>query len=305
MRRKLIECVANFSEGRDPEVVNSIVRAVEAGAGAKVLHVTADADHNRCVVTFAGTPDAVLPAAVRAVAEAVRRVDLTRHTGVHPRLGAADVVPLVPVENVTLEDCAELAHRLGDEIWHALGVPVYFYEAAALRPERRLLESVRRGGFEGVREALAAGDDTRRPDIGGPHLHPTAGAVIVGARKFLVAWNVNLASTDLQVARTIARSIRASSGGFPHLKALGLALESRGQVQVSMNLTDFDVTPMHVVFEAIREKAAELGVEIAGTEIIGLLPRAVLERAAASYFRFENFAPDVVLEQKVESLLRL
>jgi glutamate formiminotransferase/glutamate formiminotransferase/formiminotetrahydrofolate cyclodeaminase len=303
--RKLIECVANFSEGRDAAVVEAVSRAVEQDPGVRVLDATLDADHHRCVVTFAGTPEAVLPAAVRAVGEAVRRIDLNRHSGVHPRLGAADVLPLVPVENITLEECAELAHRLGDEIWRALAVPVYFYEAAALRPERRLLESVRKGGFEGVREAVASGDTSRRPDIGGPALHPTAGAVIVGARKFLIAWNVNLDSTDLAAAKAIAKAIRASSGGFPHLKALGLPLESRRQVQVSMNLTDFDVTPMHVVFEAIRRKAGELGVEIAGTEIIGLLPRAALERAAASYFRFENFAPEVVLEQKVESMLRL
>ncbi len=305
MRRRIIECVANFSEGRDPAVVEAIARAVENGPGVRVLHLTRDTDHHRSVVTFAGTPEAVLPAAVRAVAEAVARIDLTRHSGVHPRLGAADVVPLVPVENVSLEECVGLAHQLGHEIWRALGVPVYFYEAAAVRPERRLLENVRRGGFEGIRDALASGDESRRPDTGGPELHPTAGAVIVGARKFLIAWNVNFASTDLAAAKAIARSIRASSGGFAHVKALGLPLVSRGQVQVSMNLTDFDVTPMHVVFEAIRTQARELGVEIAGTEIIGLLPRAVLERAAASYLQFENFSPDVVVEHKVESLLRL
>ena len=179
---------------------------------------------------------------------------------------------------------------------------MYFYEAAAIRPERVLLENVRRGGFEVLRDAVSR-DPSRRPDIGGPELHPTAGAVIVGARKLLIAWNVNLATTDLSVAKTIAREIRASSGGFPHLKALGLLLQTRGQVQVSMNLTDFDVTPMHVVFEAIRQRADAMGVEIAGTEIIGLIPRAAIERAAEAWFRFENFSPEIVLEQRVHTAL--
>ncbi|MDZ4797491.1 MAG: glutamate formimidoyltransferase [Bryobacteraceae bacterium] len=304
MRRKLIECVANFSEGRDAAVVEEIARAIERQAGARVLHLTLDADHHRSVITFAGTPEAVLPAAVRAVAAALARIDLTRHTGVHPRLGAADVVPLVPLENITLEECVGLAHKLGDEIWRGLGIPVYFYEAAALRPDRRLLENVRRGQFEGVRDLVSA-DESRRPDLGGPHLHPTAGAVIVGARKFLIAWNVNLDSADLAAAKAIARFIRASTGGLPHVKALGLALESRGQVQVSMNLTDIEVTPMHLVFDRIRTKAREMGIAIAGTEIIGLLPRAVLEQAAAAYFQFENFRPEAVLERRVESVLGL
>ncbi|MBC7926594.1 MAG: glutamate formimidoyltransferase [Bryobacteraceae bacterium] len=288
MRKRLIECVANFSEGRDQAVIQAIVDAVEADGQAWVLHTTSDADHHRSVVTFVGAPESVVAAAARAVAVAVERIDLRRHEGVHPRIGAADVIPLVPIEDITLDECADLAHGLGEDIWRTTGVPVYFYEAAALRRERVRLEVVRKGGLA--------------PDIGGPELHPTAGAVIIGARKILIAWNVNLATRDLSVARSIARSIRASSGGFPHVKALGLPLLSRGQVQVSMNLTDFDATPMHVVFEAIRSRAHDAGVRIAGTEIIGLLPSAALERAAEAFFQFENFTAETVLETRLRSI---
>jgi glutamate formiminotransferase len=302
MRRRIVECVANFSEGRDQRVVDAIVETIGRGPRIAVLHQTADADHNRCVITFAGSPESVSSAAVRAVAAAAQLIDLRRHTGVHPRLGAADVVPFVPVEGITLAECAELAHRTGEEIWRTVGVPVYFYEAAARTPERVQLESVRRGGFEGLREAVRT-DPSRRPDIGGPELHPSAGAVIVGARKFLIAWNVNLETADLTVARAIARKTRASSGGFRCVKALGLSLASRGQVQVSMNLTDYEQTPMHTVFDAIRGEAEMMGVAIAGTEIIGLLPRAALEGAAERYFSFENFSRGSVLEQRIEDLL--
>jgi glutamate formiminotransferase len=300
--RKLVECVANFSEGRDAAVIDSIAEAISRGAGAAVLHRTSDPDHNRSVITFAGTPDGVAAAAVRAVAKASELIDLNSHVGVHPRLGAADVVPLVPLEGTTIDECVALAHRVGDEIWSMHRIPVYFYEAAALIPGRERLENVRRGGFEGIRDALAT-DLTRRPDVGGPDLHETAGAVIVGARKFLIAWNVNLASTNLEAARSIARKIRQSSGGLPAVKALGLRLESRGQVQVSVNLTDFELTPLHRVFQEISTEASSLGIEIAGTEIIGLIPRAALEAAAEAHMRFENFAPSVVVERRIDEVL--
>jgi glutamate formiminotransferase len=283
-------------------VVAEIAAAIESVDGARVLHTTLDADHHRSVITFAGAPESVVEGAVRAVTAATVRIDLTQHSGVHPRLGAADVVPLVPVEGVTLDECRTMALELGRQIWQRCRVPVYFYEAAATNPERMRLENVRRGGFEVIRDVVIH-DPSRRPDVGGPELHPTAGAVIVGARKFLIAWNVNLATSDLSVAKSIAREIRASSGGFPHLKALGLPLQTRGQVQVSMNLTDFEVTPMHVVFDAIRKRAREMGVEIAGTEIIGLIPRAAIERAAEAWFRFENFSSEKVLEQRVQMAL--
>src|SRR5579884_2191205 len=275
MARQIIECVPNFSEGRDEAKVHRIERAIR-DSGVLVLRTEMDADHNRSVITFAGPPDAVFQAALRAISEAARLIDLSQHAGVHPRIGAADVVPFVPIEGVTLEDCAKLAHRAGEEVWRLLHIPVYFYEAAALRPERRNLEYIRRGDFEAAARA-ALSDPERAPDVGGPGLHPTAGAVMIGARKLLIAWNINLRTEDLSIAKAIARKIRASSGGFPCVKALGLPLESRGLTQVSMNLTDFEVTPAHIVFETVHREAAAAGVEIDGTEIIGLIPARALQ----------------------------
>jgi glutamate formiminotransferase len=300
--RRLVECVANFSEGRDQQVVEAIVKAIDEGAGVVILHRTMDSDHHRSVITFAGNPEAVSAAAVRAVEAACQHIDLTRHRGVHPRIGAADVVPFVPISGVTLEECVHLAWATGEEIWRRVKVPVYFYEAAARRPERTRLEAVRRGEFEQL--LLDSANPERAPDIGGPGLHPTAGAVIVGARKFLIAWNVNLATTNITVARRIARSIRASSGGFPHVKALGLELASRGQTQVSMNLTDFEATPLHTVYAEIRRLAAVSGVEVAGTEIIGLVPKAALEQAAAAYLSIEGFEPSVIIENRLAEALQ-
>ncbi|HYO81247.1 MAG TPA: glutamate formimidoyltransferase, partial [Bryobacteraceae bacterium] len=290
MARRIIECVANFSEGRDSSVVDALAEAVRRGHGVALLHRTSDPDHNRSVLTFAGDPESVMAAAVRAVRVAAERIDLTRHQGVHPRVGAADVVPFVPVEAVSLEQCVALAHEAGREIWSTCGVPVYYYEAAALRPDRRKLEAIRRGGFEALRDDATEVPD-RAPDVGGPALHPTAGACIVGARKFLVAWNVNLSGGTLDDAIAIAKRIRASSGGFPAVKALGLPLASRGQVQVSVNLTDLDQTPLHLVFEAIAVEAVRRGMTVVGSEIIGLVPRGALERAAERFLRFENFDP--------------
>jgi glutamate formiminotransferase len=261
-----------------------------------------DADHNRSVITFAGAPEAVAEAALRAVAKAAEIIDLNTHQGVHPRIGATDVLPFVPIEGLTLDDCVQLAASVAEEIWTRLGIPVYLYEAAARRPERKRLENVRRGQFERLRQ-ISAIDPERRPDIGGPDLHPTAGATIVGARPFLIAFNVNLASEDLTVAKDIARCIRTSSGGFPHVKALGLSLERRRQVQVSMNLTDFRQTPIHVVYDSIRDQARTHGVEIAGSEIIGLIPKTALEQAARHYLQVENFSADMVLENKLAEML--
>lgn len=300
--RQIVECVANFSEGRDASVIDRIAESISRGHGATVLHRTSDPDHHRSVITFAGTPEGIVAAAVRAVGKAVELIDLTRHTGQHPRLGAADVVPFVPVEGISLEECARLAWQAGEEIWRTHHVPVYFYEAAANSPARRRLENVRRGEFELIQQAVLS-DPERRPDVGGPELHPTAGAVIVGARKFLIAWNVNLHSGDLHVAREIARAIRESSGGLPAVKALGMTLASRGQVQVSVNLTDHELTPLTRVFEAISAEAARRNIRIAGSEIIGLIPRAVIESGAEAYFRFENFTPQAVIERRVEEAL--
>lgn len=298
MTREIVECVPNFSEGRDPAVVEAIVNAIAGVRGVTVLAREADPDHNRAVVTFGGAREAVAEAAVRGIEEAVKRIDLSRHSGVHPRIGAADVVPLVPIEGVTLEECAELARRTGHEVWRRVGVPVYLYEAAALMPERKRLENVRRGGFHWLREHVAE----RPPDIGGPALHPTAGAVILGARKLLIAFNINLETGDVAVAREIAAAVRESSGGLPAVKALGLPIASRGLAQVSLNLTDFEVTGLFAVFEAVEREAARRGVAIASSELIGLMPRRALEQAAADFLKLRNFDASRVLEQRLGDL---
>lgn len=298
MARRIIECVPNFSEGRNQQIVDSIAHAVAGVPGIALLGRESDADHNRSVLTLAGEPDAVEEAAFRAVAQAVQLIDLRRHEGVHPRLGAADVVPFVPVLNTTLEDCVRYAHEFGRRVWNELQVPVYFYESAALREDRRLLENVRRGGFERIAEWVH-GDPEKRPDVGGPQLHPTAGAVITGARKYLLAFNINLATDNLAIAREIAVKIRASSGGLPHVKAMGVMLASRGLAQVSMNLTDFEVTGLQVVYDAVEREAAARGVTIAGSEIIGLMPAKALAAAAAHAFRVENFHEEQILEGRL------
>lgn len=297
----LIECVPNFSEGRDPARLRAIEEAIAAVPGTLILHRTSDPDHNRTVITFAGGRQAVIDAAVRAAAKAAELIDLNRHRGVHPRLGALDVLPFVPLEDATLELCAAIAREAGARIWNELGIPVYFYQAAAARPDRIPLENVRRGQFEHLREAVLA-DPGKQPDLGGPPLHPTAGAVIVGARKLLIAYNINLDTADLEVARFIAKRIRASGGGLPSVKALGLPLPSRGLVQVSMNLTDFEVTPPHVVYAEVCRLAASRGVEIAESELIGLMPGRALEMAAAHSLKLSNFDSHSVLENRIRAL---
>ncbi len=300
MAGELIECVPNFSEGRDQRTIQAIQDAICSAGEVVLLDQQCDPDHNRCVMTFAGAPEPVLRATLAGVAEAVRRIDLTAQRGVHPRIGAADVVPFVPLEGVSMEDCVRLAWRAGEQIWERCRVPVYFYEAAARRPGRARLENVRRGQFEGLREAARV-DPSRRPDVGGPDLHPTAGATAVGARKVLIAYNINLATSDVEVAKRIARSIRASSGGLPCVKAMGVMLASRNLAQVSTNLTDFEITPPHVVFQAVRDQAAKYGVGIAGSELIGLIPRRALEMAVGVDLQWENLTPDSVLEQRLAS----
>lgn len=298
----IIECVPNFSEGRDAPKIEAIENAIASADGAVVLHRTSDPDHNRSVITFAGPPEAVLEGAVRAAAAAAELIDLRVHKGVHPRLGALDVLPFVPVRGATLEDCIALAHRAGERIWRQLSVPVYFYEAAARQPTRQRLENVRHGEFEEIREAALV-DKSRQPDIGGPGLHPTAGAVIVGARRFLIAFNINLQTSDLQIAKDIARAIRTSSGGLPAVKALGLPLASRNLVQVSMNLTDFQLTGLYAVYSEVERYAAQHGIGIAGTELIGLMPRAAIEEAAASFLKLESFDSQRIVENRIESVV--
>lgn len=305
----LIECVPNFSEGRDAARVEALEQAIAATPGALVLHRACDPDHNRTVITFAGDRQAVIEAAVRAAAKAAELIDLNHHRGVHPRLGALDVLPFVPLENGPLEDatlkrCAEAAREAGARIWNELGIPVYFYQAAATRPDRVQLEDVRRGQFEYLREAVLV-DESKQPDLGGPTLHPTAGAVIAGARKLLIAYNINLNTTDLDLAKSIAKRIRTSGGGFPAVKALGLPLESRGLVQVSMNLTDFETTPPHVVYAEVCRLAASRGIQIAESELIGLMPRRAVEMAAADSLKLSKFDSLSVLENRIQMLRSL
>jgi glutamate formiminotransferase len=296
--RRLVECVPNFSEGRDPDKVSALVEAVRSVPGVVLLDQELDADHNRSVLTFVGSPEAVSEAALRAVGKAVELIDLNHHSGVHPRIGAADVVPFVPVEGVTLEECVQIAERVGEEIWRRYEVPVYLYEAAARTPDRVNLENIRRGQFEGLREEVLTNPE-RAPDLGEARLHPTAGATIVGARKFLIAYNINLNTPDVEIAKRIAKAIRFSSGGFRYVKAMGVPLSSRNLAQVSMNLTDFEQTPVHRVFEAVRTEAERYGVSIAGSEIVGLIPTKALEMAAEFYLRCENFHPGLVLENRL------
>jgi glutamate formiminotransferase len=294
----ILECVPNFSEGASPDVVRQIVQSMRI-EGVRLLDFSRDADHNRSVVTIAGTPAAVLEAAVLAAGRAAHLIDLTRQTGVHPRIGAADVIPFVPVSGVTLAEAAVLARQAGLQIWRRFGVPVYFYGAAAARPDRVQLEDVRRGQFEGLREA-ALKDSMRRPDVGGPELHSTAGASAVGARSFLIAYNIYLAAgADISHARAIAREVRASSGGMQGVKALGLL--ANGRPQVSMNITDFHLTPMPSVFANLELVAREHGASIAEGELIGLIPEAAYDADAAWVRIIPNFDPDEkILERKLK-----
>src|SRR6267143_957918 len=287
--RNLVECVPNFSEGRKVETVESIAQAIESVEGTTVLDRHMDADHNRSVITFVASPERIVEAALRAVATATELIDLRQHTGEHPRIGATDVLPFVPVRGVTLNDCVVLAHEAGQRIAGELEIPVYFYERAALRPDRVKLENVRRRGFEELREQIGV-DPDRAPDLGKPQIHETAGAITVGARPFLIAFNVNLRTSDITLARKIARAVRARDGGLPFVKALGFELKTRGIVQVSMNLVNYDETGMARAFEAVRREAERVGVEIVGTEIVGLVPEAALDLKAAYFPLLENFS---------------
>jgi glutamate formiminotransferase / formiminotetrahydrofolate cyclodeaminase len=300
--KQIVECVPNFSEGRDAAKVDAIVAAMREVPGVFLHDRSSDADHNRSVVTIVGEPQAVAEAAILGVGKAAELIDMTQQTGAHPRIGATDVVPFIPIEGVTLEDCAELARKVGREIWNRYQIPIYFYEAAARRPERKNLENIRRGQFEGLREEVLR-DPDRSPDIGEPRLHPTAGATAVGARTFLIAYNINLNTPDVEIAKKVARAVRFSSGGLRHVKAMGVFLAARNLAQVSMNLTDFEQTAVHRVFEAVKREAERYGVSIAGSEIIGLMPRRALEAAAEYYLQIENFSPARVLENHVEAYL--
>jgi glutamate formiminotransferase len=297
----IVECVPNFSEGRKGEIVEEIAQSIASVSGAVVLNRHLDVDHHRSVITFVAGPEVIVEAALRAVARAAELIDLRQHAGEHPRIGATDVLPFIPVNGVTMEQCVALAHEAGRRIWQELSIPVYFYERAALRPERARLENVRGRGFEILRHEIS-NDPDRVPDVGDLRLHPTAGAMAVGARPFLIAFNVNLRTTDLSVAKRIARVVRERDGGLPFVKALGFELKSRGLVQVSMNLIDYEQTSMAEAFEAVSREADRLGVALEGAEIVGLLPRAALDRTASYFPLLENFRETLVLETLLESL---
>jgi len=296
----LIECVPNFSEGRKSETIERLVETIEAVNGAVVLGRHLDADHNRSVITFVAPPDVVVEAALRVVARAAELIDLRHHEGQHPRIGATDVLPFVPVSGATIDDCIALAHEAGERIWRELRIPVYFYERAARRTDRRRLENVRGQGFEKLREEIATNAE-RAPDVGEARVHETAGAIAVGARPFLIAFNVNLKTSDISVARAIAHAVRERDGGLPFVKALGFELGSRGLVQVSMNLIDYQKTGIGEAYAAVWREAGRLGVEVAGAEIVGLIPRAALDRDAPYFSRIENFREALVLENLLEA----
>jgi glutamate formiminotransferase / formiminotetrahydrofolate cyclodeaminase len=295
----LIECVPNFSEGRDKAKVDAILEAMKMD-GVYLLDREMDSDHNRCVITLVGDPVNIAEAAIRGVGKAAQLIDLTEHSGAHPRLGAADVVPFIPIEGVTLEDCVAIARRVGEEIWKRYQVPVYLYESAAQRPDRQNLENVRRGQFEGIREEVKTNPD-RRPDFGNAELHPTAGATVVGARKFLVAYNVYLNTPDVEIAKKVGKAIRFSNGGLRYVKGMGVGV--RGLAQVSMNLTDTDQTPIARVFEYVKREAGRYGVMPLSSEIVGLIPKKTLEDAAEWFLQIENFDSSLILENRLAGVM--
>src|ERR1700726_3918277 len=300
--KRLVECVPNFSEGRDAFKMDAIVSAMREVPGVYLLDRESDRDHNRSVVTLAGEPEAVAEAALRGVGKAAELIDLTKHSGAHPRMGATDVVPFIPIEGATIEDCVALAKKVGREIWERFRIPVYFYEAAAQRPERTNLENIRKGQFEGLLEEVPRNMD-RAPDIGEQRLHATAGATVVGARKFLIAYNINLNTPDVRIANRISKNIRFSNGGLRYVKAMGVDLRGRNLAQVSMNLTDFEQTPIHRVFEMVKREAARYGVVPLSSEIVGLIPKKALEQAAEWFLQVENFDSSLILENRLAAIL--
>jgi glutamate formiminotransferase / formiminotetrahydrofolate cyclodeaminase len=294
----LVECVPNFSEGRNKAVVDAIVEAMKI-PGVSLLDREMDADHNRCVITIVGDRDSIAEAAIRGVGKAAELIDLNKHQGAHPRIGAADVVPFIPIEGVTIEDCIAIARKVGEEIWKRFQIPVYLYESAATNPDRQNLENIRRGQFEGLREDILV-NPARCPDFGDPRCHATAGATVVGARKALIAYNVFLNTKDVDIAKKIAKAVRYSSGGLRYVKGAGF--EVRGMAQVSMNLTDFEQTPIARVFEFVKREAARYGVQPVSSEIVGLIPKKALEQAAEWFLQVENFDSSMILENRLAAV---
>lgn len=297
----LVECIPNFSEGRRPETVQLISDAITAIKPACVLDTHIDPDHNRSVITFVAPPETVVEAAVSAVRRASELIDMRTHHGEHPRLGATDVLPFVPLGGMSMDDCIRIAHEAGAIIARELSIPVFYYERAALRSERVNLEDVRRGALELLREQITT-NPVRAPDAGSAQVHESAGAIAVGARPFLIAFNVILRSSDIAIARQIARTIRARNGGLPFVKALGFQLQTRGLVQVSMNLVNYEVTGMTAAYDAVQRETDRMGVEIESAEIVGLVPRNALDRNAAYFNKLENFSESKILEHQIREI---
>ena len=300
--RKIVECVPNFSEGRRTEVVGEIVAAIKEAQGAVLLDRESDADHNRSVITFVAPPERVVDAALAGARKAAELIDLNHHRGEHPRMGAVDVVPFIPISGVTMEECIALARQCGERMWRELGIPIYLYEKAATRLERENLATVRKGQFEGIRDDIAR-NPSRLPDYGEARVHPTAGITAVGARPPLIAYNINLGTSDITIATKIARAVRHQNGGLRFVKALGFELKDRGIVQVSMNMVNFEGTPLFRVFEMVRSEAERYGVPVIGSEIVGLVPQQALNAVADFYLRLEGFGEEQILERRLEAAL--
>ena len=294
MQNQLIECVPNYSEGRRPEVIEAIVEPFRHRAGCILLDYRADQDHNRLVVSLVGQPEPIQTALIESSRLAVQNVDLEKHQGGHPRIGAVDVIPFIPIQNIDMEACVKIAREFGKRFHKETGVPVYFYEEAALIPERRNLEVIRKGQFEALKTEIARPE--RHPDVGEPKVHPRAGATVIGARKFLIAFNVNLGTSDLKVAKEIAKAVRSSSGGLCHVKGIGLALEERGITQVSMNIVDYEKNALYRVVEMIRMEAKRWGVPLVETEVYGMIPAAALLDSVAYYMQLAGFERKQVIE---------
>lgn len=297
---KIVECVPNFSEGRRPEVIGEIIRTIEAVQGTALLDTEMDKDHNRAVVTFVGEPEVVEEAAFQAIKRASELIDMEKHRGEHPRMGACDVCPFIPVSGVTMKTCIAMANRLGEKVGNDLQIPVYLYEEAATRPERRNLANIRRGEYEGIRDEIATNPD-RKPDFGPLKTHPKAGAIAIGVRRFLIAFNVYLNTQNLDIAKKIANAIRFQTGGYRYVKAIGFDIKERHQVQISMNLVNYQGTPIFRVYETIKSEAGRYGVNVVGSEIVGLTPLEAIVQVADFYLGLENFSSEQVLESKLKS----
>lgn len=294
---KIVQCVPNFSEGRRQEVIDQILEAITSVEGVKLVDYSSDASHNRSVVTFLGEPQPAKQAAFKAIEKAKELINMDEHKGEHPRMGATDVVPFIPIREITMEECVELARELGQEVWEKLQIPVYLYEKAACTPERQNLSNLRKGQYEGLKTAVT--EPERKPDFGEAKLHPTAGITAIGARPPLIAYNINLGTNNVEIAKRIANVIRGSKGGFPAVKALGIKIEERDMAQVTINMCNFKEVSLFRVFEIVKNEAERYGVNVIGSEIVGLTPMEALIDVADHYLRLENFKMDQILETKL------